>query len=100
MCDAEIEQLAAKKELCFRESAANCLVELAGLTPLLQTAKTAGLRLAAVTNAPRLNADFLLDQLNIRHFFETVVLGEECQFGKPHPLPYQTAMKRCFISFF
>ena len=46
------------------------------------------LTLITVTNANRANADFMLAVLEVRQYFEFVVIGDECEFGKPHPAPY------------
>jgi len=67
---------------------------LTGLHKLLDEARLAGVRIAAVSNANRANANFFIDSLNLRTYFEVVVLGEDCEFGKPHPMPYLTAMKK------
>lgn len=56
---------------------------------------TTRLRAACVTNACRLNASFMIDCLGLSHFFDTLVLGDECALGKPHPDPYLEALKRC-----
>ncbi len=44
--------------------------------------------LFTVTNAPKENAEFLLRVLKVQHYFEFVVLGDDCEAGKPHPAPY------------
>jgi HAD superfamily hydrolase (TIGR01509 family) len=60
---------------------------------LLDRADAAGIPMAAVTNAPRLNADMILNALGIRHRFKAVVIGEELAHGKPHPLPYLEVLR-------
>jgi beta-phosphoglucomutase-like phosphatase (HAD superfamily) len=64
-----------------------------GLIALLDRAAAAGLPIAAVTNAPRANAELLLGSLGIRRRFQAVVLGDELPHGKPHPLPYLEALR-------
>lgn len=81
------------KEAVFRELAATAIHAVPGLFALLDLAGELGLPMAAVTNAPRANADLILDGLGIRHRFKTLVIGEELAHGKPHPLPYLEGLR-------
>ena len=46
------------------------------------------MRRAAVTNAPRVNAEFMISKLGLDNFFEFLVVGSECERAKPFPEPY------------
>ncbi|MFE4106011.1 HAD family hydrolase [Almyronema epifaneia] len=87
-------QFAVDKEARFRELAVNELRPLAGLLPLLAWIEQQGLKTAVVTNAPRQNAAFMLETLNLTQRFRTVILAGELPKGKPDPLPYQEAMRQ------
>ncbi len=63
-----------------------------GLMELLAWADGAGIDTAVVTNAPRANAELVLEALKIRHRFKAVVAGDEIAHPKPHPMPYLTAL--------
>ena len=89
---AKREDWSAMKEQKFRESARAGLTPMEGLVPLLEHCKRTGVHMAAVTNAPRLNAELMLDALKVADFFETLVIGEECAQPKPFPDPYLTAL--------
>ncbi|CAN6697767.1 unnamed protein product [Malus baccata var. baccata] len=65
---------------------------------LRQWIEKQGLRRAAVTNAPKLNAELILSKLKLTDFFEIVVLGEECIRAKPFPDPYLTALEKLNLS--
>jgi len=80
------------KEALFRELASEGVEPVHGLFELLDWADSIGLPAVAVTNAPRPNADLLLDSIGARHRFKGVVIGDELEFGKPHPLPYLTGL--------
>jgi HAD superfamily hydrolase (TIGR01509 family) len=84
---------AAAKEAAFRASV-DRLEPLAGLLDLLDWADAAGCARAVVTNAPRDNAEMMLEGLGLKARFPTVVIGEELAHGKPHPLPYRTGLER------
>jgi HAD superfamily hydrolase (TIGR01509 family) len=83
----------ARKEARFRELLSD-VPTVPGALFLLERARRAGLKLAVVTNAPRENADLLLVPLGGERAFDAVILGDELEHGKPHPLPYLTALDR------
>lgn len=64
-----------------------------GLLALLAWAHETGLRCGVVTNAPRLNADLVLQTLGLASRFEVLVIGPELSDAKPHPLPYLQALE-------
>lgn len=81
------------KEQVFRELAADMIEPLVGLMDLLEWGKSLNLPMAAVTNAPRANADLVIDGIRARHYFSAIVSADELAHGKPHPLPYLTGLK-------
>ena len=91
-------KLSWEKEAEFRRQAAGALQPLAGLLDLLQWAASQQLKTAVVTNAPVENAEFMLRVLGLGDRFETVVIAEQLERGKPDPLPYQTALKRLGVA--
>jgi len=82
------------KEATFRERAAELLVQMPGLDAVKVWCDDLGLKKAAVTNAPRLNAEFILNCIEYRSWFPELIIGDECERGKPDPCPYLTAMAR------
>jgi len=81
------------KEAIFRDLARTSIHAVPGLFELMDLADGIGLPMAAVTNAPRANADLILDGLGVRARFKAVVIGEELAHGKPHPLPYLEGLR-------
>ncbi len=81
------------KEAKFRELASEGIEPVHGLFDLLDWAEEEGVPMVAVTNAPRPNADLLLDAIKVRHRFRYVVIGDELAHGKPHPLPYLEGLR-------
>jgi HAD superfamily hydrolase (TIGR01509 family) len=90
----EREKVMSLKEATFRELAGQGLQPLPGLLELMDAADGAGIPMAAVTNAPRLNAELMLGGLGLTERFRTVVIGEELARGKPDPLPYLEGLRR------
>ena len=93
----EGEKLAEAKESLFRELASE-VKPLPGLTEILKWIETQGLRRSLVTNAPRDNVDFMLNLLNLTETFSPIILGEDAPAPKPHPDPYQMALKELGLS--
>lgn len=82
-----------RKEAEFRNRA-DALKPLAGLMELLDWGEARGLDLAVVSNAPRENAEFMLQSLEVQQRFNRVILGDDLPLGKPDPLPYQEALRQ------
>ncbi len=91
--DLDAAALADEKEARFREQLGDSFPPMPGLPALLEQAKIEGWKMAVVTNAPRVNADAMLSALGLSDWFEVVIIGEECEKGKPDPAPYQAGMK-------
>ena len=78
--------------------AAEQLKPVDGLDDLCRWVEKEGLKRAAVTNAPRKNAELMVSLLGLSSFFEIIIVGGECERSKPYPDPYQKALKHFGIS--
>ncbi|WP_024695430.1 HAD-IA family hydrolase [Pseudomonas syringae] len=92
IASSQYPTLAAEKEAMFRAQLGET-IPVAGVLHLLDHAEQRGLRTAVVTNAPRENALAMLTGLGIADRFEIIVIGGELAHGKPHPMPYLTALE-------
>lgn len=86
------QALSEWKEAQFRARLPRPYPAMPGVAALLDRARSEGWQVAVVTNAMRLNAEAMLAAIGLRDRFETIVIGEECAKGKPHPEPYLRAM--------
>ena len=86
-------ELSELKEATFRRMVQGHVRPKTGLMALLDRADAAGVPMAAVTNAPRPNAEMMLDALGITHRFKRIVISDELAHGKPHPLPYLEGLR-------
>ncbi|GAB4857749.1 hypothetical protein Ancab_015657 [Ancistrocladus abbreviatus] len=77
-----------EKEAYFRKFAKEQLKAINGLYKLTKWVEDHGWKRAAVTNAPRANAELMISTLGLTEFFHAVVIGDECERAKPHPDPY------------
>lgn len=87
------ESLPERKEALFR-SKLSALSPTKGLVAFLERILAMGIRVAAVTNAPRANAERMLSGLSLREVFQTLISGEELARGKPDPMPYAEGLMR------
>ncbi|XP_074303982.1 haloacid dehalogenase-like hydrolase domain-containing protein Sgpp [Silene latifolia] len=76
------------KEAYFRRLVKEELKPVDGLHKLVKWVKDHGLKRAAVTNAPRANAELMISMLGLTEFFQAIIIGSECEHAKPHPEPY------------
>jgi beta-phosphoglucomutase len=94
---AETEQFAEEKEARFRAQAPS-LKPINGLSKLLAWSKKYHLKRALVTNAPRLNAYFMLEALQLKQVFDIVILAGEEAAAKPDPTPYKVALEKLGVN--
>lgn len=97
LSEADAIALGNRKEADFRQRAKYSLVPLPGLLTLLDWCDDNNIKKAVVTNAPVENAAFMLEVLKLRDRFPVVIIGEQVEFGKPHPMPYQVGMEKLSV---
>jgi beta-phosphoglucomutase-like phosphatase (HAD superfamily) len=64
----------------------------------VQRGREWGMRIALVTNAPEENVQAILLALELRDFFDTVVLADEVEAVKPDPAPYRAALDKTGVA--
>lgn len=93
LSDEEVRSIGEAKEANFRERAAE-LEPVPGLIDFVEQGRERGMEIALVTNAPKENVEAILLALELRSFFDTVVLADEVGAVKPDPAPYLAALKK------
>jgi beta-phosphoglucomutase family hydrolase len=94
----EVMRLAEEKEKIYRDLYREHLAPTAGLIEFLEVAQNAGIKMAVATSAITANADFTLDGLNIREYFNAVIDSTMVIKGKPDPQIYLKAAEELNIS--
>jgi HAD superfamily hydrolase (TIGR01509 family) len=84
------------KEASFRDRAVE-LESLPGLIDFVERGRTSGMKIALVTNAPEENVEAILLALELRDYFDMVVLADEVEAVKPDPAPYRAALKKAGV---
>ena len=90
--DVQTATLNAKEE-AYRNGLGE-IEPIKGALALLDHADRLGLKRAVVTNAPRANAEKVLEALGIASRLPILVIGSELARSKPDPLPYLTGLER------
>ncbi len=93
LTDEENRSIGDAKEAGFRERAGE-LEPLPGLVDFLERGREREMRIVLVTNAPEENVEAILLALELRDFFDEVVLADEVEAVKPDPAPYRAALEK------
>ncbi len=82
-------RIAWEKEQEYRDIYVHELQPIPGLMSFLDTLQDESIPLAVATAAPPENVDLILDNLNIRDRFESILHSGNVTNGKPHPEVYR-----------
>lgn len=80
-----IELYSQRKEELYQELYRPHLALVPGLGELFEAARESGINMAIGSAANRFNIDFVLDNLNIRSYFNAIVSAEDVIESKPNP---------------
>lgn len=83
--EAEMERISLGKEKKYQETFRPHLKLIAGLDTFLEKAHRENTGMAIGSAAIPFNIDFVLDGLNIRHYFPVTVSADDVKHSKPDP---------------
>jgi beta-phosphoglucomutase len=86
--DAELAQLSAQKEFLYRVLFRKKLKAIKGLPRFLKATHALKIPMALATGGGKANIDFILDGLDIRKYFQSVLGAGDVKHGKPNPEIY------------
>ncbi|MDB5131725.1 MAG: family hydrolase [Mucilaginibacter sp.] len=81
----EMNRLSLEKEKRYQKEFLPYLKLLPGLKDFLEKAYQQNIPMAIGSAAIPFNIDFVLDNLNIRHYFKAIVSADDVLLSKPHP---------------
>lgn len=84
----EITSMSFAKEEAYQSAFRPHLKLIDGLPEYLESAKRQSIRMAIGSAAILYNINFVIDNLHIRHYFDTIVSAEDVAISKPHPETY------------
>ena len=91
-----MEEIANQKELAFRQGLAGHMILLTGVLDWLIRFQTWGWKQAVASSAPPENVEALVDELDIRPYFEALVTPGSLP-GKPDPAVFLLAASRLSV---
>ncbi|MEP7109880.1 MAG: HAD family phosphatase [Ferruginibacter sp.] len=84
----EKKSMSLEKEIAYQNEYRPGLALINGLPDFLDRAKANHIQMAIGSVAIMFNIDFVLDGLNIRSYFNSIVSADDVSFSKPHPETY------------
>jgi beta-phosphoglucomutase len=96
--EEEKNRMSLEKERQYQQEFKPHLALLPGLQSFLEEAYQSGIKMAIGSAAIMFNIDFVLDGLNIRHYFDSIVSADDVTESKPHPETYLKCAAQLNIS--
>ena len=81
----EMNRISIKKEEAYQNAFRPHLTLIEGLPEFLEKAAAQNILMAIGTAAIPFNIDFVLDNLNLRHYFRAIISADDVERSKPHP---------------
>jgi len=94
----QVAGITTKKEERYQTAFRPYLQLIAGLPALLEKAKKHDIQMAIGSAAIPFNIDFVLDNLHIRHYFQTIVSADDVTVSKPDPETFIKAARILGVS--
>lgn len=89
--DAEVDEIAARKEAYYREIVADRFPAIDGAAELIRGLADAGVAIAVGSSGPPPNVQLVIDRLGVQPLIKTVITGADVKRGKPDPQVFQLA---------
>lgn len=93
----EKTRISIEKEKQYQKEYKPYLRLINGLDAVLEMSKEAGMKIAIGSAAIMINIDFVIDGLNIRHYFDAIVSADDVKRSKPDPETYLKCADRLNI---
>lgn len=88
------KEWADEKEAIFRDLYKKDVEPVSGLLDFLDELQRREIKAAVGTSAPIENLDFIMDSLDLRHYFDAFLHSADVSEGKPNPEIYLKAARR------
>ena len=95
----EMDRISLEKEKRYQEEFRPHLKLIDGLDIFLEKAYQAGIKMAIGSAAIPFNIDFILDNLNLRKYFGSIVSADDVNTSKPDPETFTKAAQQLNVLF-
>jgi HAD superfamily hydrolase (TIGR01509 family) len=94
----KLEELAGQREFLYRTLYWDDRRPLPGLVEFLEAARAAGLKIGLGTGSGQETIGYILDDLNLRRFFDVVITKDDVDKGKPHADTYAVTAEKLGVN--
>ncbi|MBI5715366.1 MAG: HAD family phosphatase [Chloroflexi bacterium] len=98
LTDDDVREQGERKETMYREVYQPVMKPVDGLLEFLNESKRLNIPLAVATAAGQPNIDFVMNNLNLESYFDTIVSAENVKRGKPHPDLFLAAAQKLNVA--
>ena len=95
----EKDRMSIEKERQYQQEFRPHLKLLNGLAIFLEQAKANNIKMAIGSAAIMFNIDFVLDGLNIHHYFDAIVSADDVTYSKPNPEAFLKCADRLGVAY-
>jgi beta-phosphoglucomutase family hydrolase len=95
--EEEKNKISMEKEKQYQREFKPHLQLIKGLDVFLKTSKEKGIKIAIGSAAVLFNIDFVIDGLDIRHYFDAIVSADDVKHSKPDPETYMKCASKLSI---
>lgn len=81
----ELKKMSDDKEIIFRDIYRGNIFPIDGYLEFLNEIKSKNILVGIASNAIKLNVDLTLKELGIYDLFDSIICGDEVNYGKPNP---------------
>jgi beta-phosphoglucomutase len=93
----EMNTISLEKEKQYQAEFLPHLKLVNGLDQFLEAAWQKGIPMAIGSAAIPFNIDYVLDNLNIRHYFTAIISADDVELSKPNPETYLKAAEKLYV---
>lgn len=87
------DMIGIKKSLYLKHLKKENLIPIAGILELITELHNNNFLIALASSAPREQIDYILETFGLKHFFNSIISGDDISMGKPNPEIFLSAAK-------
>ena len=95
---AELKKMSDDKEIIFRKIYKGNIKPIDGFLEFILYLKSKKIQLGLASNAIKKNVTLTLNELGIHDLFDSIICGDEVNFGKPNPEMFDKTINRFNIN--
>ena len=90
----ELKKMSDDKEIIFRKIYRGNIKPIEGFLEFIFDLKSKKIQVGLASNAIRINVTLILNELGVHDLFDSIICGDEVNFGKPNPEMFDKTVSR------